>query len=364
MKSVPTHEPAKPTLSEVSERAGVGRSSAARVLGGYGSVSARTREKVLAAAAELGYETNELARSMSTGVTRTIGVILADLSNPFFAGVLRGIADTTRRAGYGTIVISSDEDERLEADAVRLLMSKQVDGIIVAPSGGRDAAAAALRSAAERGIPVVQIDRTLRGFEADAVVLDNRDAAREATDYLLAAGHRGIALAWGPALVDGVEANPSALSEAALTSEITSTGERYLGYADAFADAGVPLRPEFVMTGAQNVDGVKRFLSKILPEGGVTAIIATEQDSVIAALTAARDAGMRVPQDLSLVAFDDSPWAEVHDPPITTVRQPLHALGENAASRLLARLEGDVDRVAVSHLASEFVDRRSVRRLR
>lgn len=364
MKSVPSHEPAKPTLSEVSERAGVGRSSAARVLGGYGSVSARTRERVLAAAAELGYETNELARSMNTGVTRTIGVILADLSNPFFAGVLRGIADATRRAGYGTIVISSDEDEGLEADAVRLLTAKQVDGVIVAPAGGRDASASALRSAAERGIPVVQIDRTLRGLDADAVVLDNRDAAREATDYLLAAGHRRIALAWGPALPAGADADLAALTSAALTSEITSTGERFLGYVDAFADAGVPLRPELVMTGAQNIAGVEEFLARTLTDGDVTAIIATEQDSVIAALSAARDHGRRIPQDLSLVAFDDSPWAEVHDPPITTVRQPLHALGERAAGRLLSRLEGGGDRVIVSHLASEFIDRRSVRRLR
>ncbi|WP_091227322.1 LacI family DNA-binding transcriptional regulator [Microbacterium sp. 3J1] len=360
---MPSQEPSKPTLSEVSERAGVGRSSAARVLGGYGSVSAYTRDRVLAAAAELGYETNELARSMSTGVTKTIGVIVADLANPYFAGVLRGVSDTTRAAGYGTIVISTDEDQKREDEAVRLLTAKRVDGIIVAPAGGRQADASALRSAIERGTPLVQIDRTVDGLDADAVVLDNRDAAREATDYLLAAGHRRIALAWGPA-VPTEQASVADLALAARTTEITSVGERYLGYADAFADAGVAVDPLLVMTGEQTAEGVRDFLAGVLGTDGATAVIATEQDAVIASLGEARARGLRIPQDLSIVSFDDSPWAEVHEPAITTVRQPLRALGENAANLLLARIAGEAPGPTVTHLSSEFVDRASVRRVK
>jgi LacI family transcriptional regulator len=362
---VTADEPAKPTISEVAQRAGVGRSSAARVLGGYGSVSAYTRERVLAAAAELGYETNELARSMSTGVTMTIGVILADIANPFFSGVLQGISEEARRSGYGTVLVNSNEEPELEDDAVRLLVAKQVDGLIVAPSGGADAPAEALRWAQARGLPIVQVDRTLRSLDADAVVMDNRDAAREATEHLLIAGHRRIALAWGPQrpAEAGEEATPAVLARWAGTTELSSVGERYLGYADALADAGIPLDPALVMTGEQTVRGVRAFARGVLADRSVTAVVATEQDAAVAVLAEARRARRAVPADLSLIAFDHSPWAGVFDPPIMTVQQPVQHLGEEAARRLIARIGGDGSPVTVTHLASTVVESGSVGRV-
>lgn len=355
-------ERAKPTISQVALRAGVGRSSAARVLGGYGSVSAHTRERVLSAAEELGYETNELARSMSTGVTMTIGVVLADIANPFFSGVLQGVAAEARRAGYGTVLVNSDERPELEDEAVRLLVGKQVDGLIVAPSGGAGADAEALRWAQSRGVPIVQVDRTLRALEADAVVMDNRDAAREATEHLLIAGHRRIALAWGPQRPAGADeqVTAAALAQWAASAELSSVGERYLGYADALADAGVPLDPALVMTGEQTVDGVRAFVRPLLADRAATAVIATEQDAAVAVLAEARRAQVAVPADLSLIAFDDSPWAGVLDPPIVTVQQPVQRLGEEAARRLIARMTGDAAAPSVTHLASVIVNRGSV----
>ncbi|MBK0418686.1 LacI family DNA-binding transcriptional regulator [Leucobacter sp. CSA1] len=354
-------DPSRPTLSEVARRAGVGRSSAARVLGNYGSVSEHTRRRVLVAAAELGYETNELARSMSTGVTMTIGVVLADIANPFFAAVFRGISDAARAAGYGTLLVNSDEDPELEDEAVRLLVGKQVDGIIAAPAGGAHAPAAALRWAHERGTAVVQVDRTLNGFDADAVVMDNRDAARTAAERLIAAGHRRVALAWGPARQGRGAVTADHLREWAGSSEISSVGERYLGYAAALEAAGIPLDPALVMTGEQTIEGVRRFARRALAgEGRPTAFIATEVDAVIGVLAEARAAGLVLPADLSLIGFDDSPWASVHDPPITTLRQPVQRLGEHAAEILIARLGGDRRPRVVDHLASETVDQGSV----
>ncbi|WP_432543698.1 LacI family DNA-binding transcriptional regulator [Kineococcus sp. SYSU DK002] len=352
----------RPTISEVAQHAGVGRSSAARVLGGYGSVSERTRKQVLNSAAALGYETNELARSMSTGVTRTIGVVLADITNPFFAAVLRGISDATRAAGYGTLVVNSDEDPALEDEAVRLLVGKRVDGIVIAPAGGRRAAAEALRWAASRGVRVVQVDRTLDDLAVDAVVMDNRDAAREATRRLLDAGHSRIALAWGPAVPPGTGARVSArrLTELAARVEISSVGERYLGYAEALRAAGVEVDPHLVMTGRQTADGARAFTAGVLDGHAPTAVVCTEVEATIGVLAEVRARGLSVPDDLSLVSFDDSPWAGVLRPTLTTVRQPVQLLGEQAAARLTARLRGEDGPPAVVHLASILVDRESV----
>lgn len=358
---VTTVDGAKPTLSEVARRAGVGRSSAARVLGNYGSVSDYTRRRVLQAAEELGYETNELARSMSTGVTMTLGVVLADIANPFFAGVLRGISDAARAAGYGTVLVNSDEDAVREDEAVRLLLGKQVDGIVIAPAGGVAAEAEALRLAHARGIPIVQVDRTLAGLAADAVVMDNRDAAHDATDRLLAAGHRRIALAWGPARSGRRTVTRRALEHWATGSELSSVGERYLGYAAALAAGGVDVDPGLVMTGEQTIDGVRAFARAVLAsDEPPTAFVATELDAVIGVLAEVRVAGLRVPEDVSIVGFDDSPWAGVFEPPITTVRQPAQRLGEHAAKRLIARISGERGEPVVDHLASTLIDRGSI----
>lgn len=353
-------EPARATLSEVARRAGVGRSSAARVLGGYGSVSAYTRERVLAAAAELGYEPNELARSMSTGVTMTIGVVVADIANPFFAGLLRGIADTARASGYGTLLVNTDEDPVREDEAIRLLVGKQVDGIVVAPAGGAQAAGEALRAAHARGIPIVQVDRTLHGLDTDAVVMDNRDAARESTEHLLALGHRRIGLAWGPSLDHVGPADVEELRRRAVTTEISSVGERFLGYLEALEAAGVPLDPDLIMTGEQTPAGVRAFVRDTLRRDPPTAIIATELDAVVGVLGELDDHGLRVPDDVSLIGFDASAWAEVFHPPITTVVQPVAELGARAAERLIARITAPDALSSVVHLASELVERGSV----
>jgi LacI family transcriptional regulator len=291
----------------------------------------------------------------------TLGVVLADIANPFFAGVLRGLSDEARAAGYGTVLVNSDEDVELEDDAVRLLVGKQVDGIVIAPAGGAAAEAAALRWAHGRGIPIVQIDRTLAGLAADAVVMDNRDAARDATAELASAGHERIALAWGPARVGRRAVTSETLERWATTTELTSVGERYLGYRDALVGAGLTVEPAFVMTGEQTIEGVRAFArSALAAPGAPTAFVATELDAVIGVLAEVRAAGLRVPEDVSIVGFDDSPWAGVFDPPITSVRQPVQQLGEHAAKRLIGRITGDAGEPTVDHLASTLVDRGSI----
>src|SRR5690554_2819150 len=178
-----------PTITEVAKEAGVGRATAARTLGNYGYVSSELRERVLDAAEKLGYRANSLARSMSTGVSHTFGVIVADIANPFFAGVIGGIAEKSRSRGFDTLVLSTGESLELERDAVGLLIDKRVDGIIIASAAVTVDQTQHIQDAQQRGIPVVLVDRVIKHLSTDAVAIDNRTAARAAVATLLDVGH-------------------------------------------------------------------------------------------------------------------------------------------------------------------------------
>lgn len=331
--------PTRVTVTDVARAAGVARATAARVLGGYGSVHAGLQERVREAAAALGYQPNTLARSMATGVTHTIGVVVADIGNPFFAGVVRGIADSARAAGYDTIVVNTDESADREEDAVRVLLGKQIDGLVVASAVGAADDPAHLRAAVERGVPVVAVDRELPALDVDAVVIDNHDIAAAAVWHLAAAGHRRVALAWGPALPHRPRSLRTLLD--ASGRDLPTSGARLQGWADALTEAGHEPDPALVMTGSQTIEGVRRFVTRQLQaDDPATAVFATETDAVLGTLAAARDLGLRIPEDLSVVGFDDSPWATVTVPALTMVEQPVRQLGQTAAARLVQRIEG------------------------
>ena len=182
----------KITIIEVARLAGVSTATAGRVLGGYGYTSQDIRDKVQAAAETLSYRPNSLARGLITGQTRTIGVVAGDIESPFYASILRGIADVARSKGFGLVVTNSDEIFQREREAVELLSEKQVDGLIVTPSDL--ASAGHLEGVVASGCPVVQIDRVVRGLVADAVTVDNTEAARDCVAHMIRAGHRRIAM--------------------------------------------------------------------------------------------------------------------------------------------------------------------------
>ena len=207
------------TIRDVAREAGVSQATAARALAGYGYVSAATPGRgCQAAATTIGYRPNAVARSLVSGATRTIGVVVGDIENPFFAGAARGIADVLERDGYTLLLANSDEDLARERRAVEALHARQVDGLAVVPSSGDDGAhlAAILRE----GRPVVLLDRPISGLEADAVLVDNREGAERAVGHLAALGHRRIGL---------VGDSPG----------IVSTRERIDGYHAALAAVGV-----------------------------------------------------------------------------------------------------------------------------
>lgn len=346
-----------PTIPDVARAAGVSTATAARALGNYGTVGAATREKVLRAARELGYRVNGLARSMITGSTNTIGVVLSDIENPFFSRALRGIADTAHEAGFEVVLTNTDEDPTTEARAVRVLGEKRVDGLLVCPA--LSDVSDHLAGAVDARIPLVLFDRRANGVAADMVGISNRAATRDATEHLIGLGHRRIALLTGgdPVRHQGV-LRPGLRGVERLPG--TTTGERAAGYRDALVHAGIAPDLDLVsLDGFHRADGVaatKRLLALPRPP---TAILALDSLLSIGALQAFRELGLTCPDDVSLIGFDDADWTEVVSPPLTVVAQPVYEIGVRACELLLRRIRGDAGKPATVRLSARLVERGS-----
>jgi LacI family transcriptional regulator len=324
------------TVLDVAALAGVSIATAARALGGYGSVSPTTLQKVLGAAGQIGYRPNGLARSMITGQTHSIGAVLADIENPFFYGVLRGISDNARGKGFDVLLANTDEDEHNERQAVTALFERRVEGLIICPVEGRDDSQ--LRSIVQMAVPVVVIDRPAPGLKVDTVGLDNRRAGREVTTYLLDLGHRRIGIVTGGTLM---------LQEALRQPDmknveripLTTLGLRAAGYRDALLDAGITPRPEYLTAGGFHRDDASASVRELmaLPEPP-TALIAFDSILALGAILGLRSLGLRCPDDVSLIGFDDADWAEAMSPSLSVVRQPVHQIGTAACELLLRRV--------------------------
>jgi LacI family transcriptional regulator len=337
-----------PTIVDVAQLAGVSRSTTARVLGGYGSASAKARAKVNAAAEALNYRANELARSMSTGRSKSIGVVVADIRNPFFATATRGMTDASRSAGFEVLLANTDEDLEAERTAVRLLLDKRVDGLVVAPSS--PIGSEHLRDAQDSGVPVVLLDRKVRGLRADAVLADSIGAAYDATTRFVDAGHRRIGLV--------TVATESRDTGSNLSSAIS---DRIAGYKRALENFGIAFDARLVPIGGPQPltahDRVRQLLSLKTPP---TALLATDSLVALDIIDMAKEYGLRIGHDLSLVAWDDAQWTHALTPPLSVVSQPMYELGEMAVKVLLKRIEGMAGRPRTQLLQTTFIDRESI----
>jgi LacI family transcriptional regulator len=341
----------KATLADVARSAGVSTATAARALGGYGSVSGAARQRVTEAAEALGYQRNELAATMITGRSNTVGLVVADIENPFFAAAARGVSDVARAAGYEVVLVNTDEDVVTERSAVQVLFSKRVDGVIVAPASPVDVEHLAATQRA--GCPVVLLDRQVEGLEADVVLVDNLGASSDVTQRLLAAGHERIAMVTGGA---------GSADQASLERPSVSTArDRVDGYLATLTDAGVAEPAAYLRTGAHNRHLAERLTTQLLrlPQPP-TAVFASDSVVALGVLKALRDADAKIPREVSLVTFDDADWTAVVAPAISVVAQPAQELGRCAAEVLLERV-GGADYPARSYVKStSFVSRDSI----
>jgi LacI family transcriptional regulator len=309
------------TIRDVARAAGVSTATAARALGGYGHASPAARRKVSESARQLGYRPNVVARALVSRATTTVGLVVGDIENPFFAAAARGLADVMDAHGYTVLLANADEDAGRERRAVDALRARQVDGMVVVPAPG--ASPEHLAELVAAGVPLVLLDRAVVGVAADSVLARNVAGARAAVAHLAGLGHRRIGV---------VSDSP----------EITSSAERIQGYRQALRAAGIAPEPGLISIGGPTRDDGEAAALRLLDRPDrPTAVFTANNFMTVGALRAARSLALRIPEDVALVGFDDLDWTTLVQPPVTVVRQPVAELGRVAGERLLRRLEGD-----------------------
>lgn len=309
------------TVKEVAQAASVSPATVSRVLNNTSYVSEDIRKRVLEAVSDLGYTPNASARSLKSRVTETVGLLLSDVNSQFFATIVQGVLQVATRFGYHLILCTSEDDPVQEEENLRLLIKKGVDGIVLMPTGGNRHT---LREIKRRNIRVVQVDRVVGELsESDAVLVDNTKGACDATRYLLSLGHERIGMICGPQHV--------------------STGrERLQGYRKALEEAGLQMSPELVKFGPFSRETGYNATKELLNgEHTVTAIFTTSNHFEVGTMQALRDLNVRIPDDISVIGWDDEHWASFTTPRLTVVSQPAFTLGTTAMQLLLQRMKGD-----------------------
>jgi LacI family transcriptional regulator len=346
-----------PTIIDVARVAGVSPATASRALANYGRVAAATIVRVKQAAEEIGYRPNELARSMRSGSTRTIGlVIISDFTNAFFDRATKAIVDTARSRGYQVLISHTDEDIDVERRAVRTLLDKQVDGLIIVPSLARDHSH--LSSNSLGGKPVVLIDRLAQEIDATSVTTNDFSGARAAVRHAVSLGHKRLGF-----LISafGVEGFTSARPELMLTV----VSDRAAGFAHGSEVSGIPPhQQQWVYSQDLPVvseSAVAYLLDQPQPP---TIIFTSNNDMALAVLTVAGNRGLRIGHDLSLVTVDDSQWAAAMRPGITVIARPVEHLGRLAVEHLVARIDTPTIAREAIVLPTELLERDSVANLK
>lgn len=338
------------TIHDVARLAGVSRSTAARAVGGYGVVSDAARERVQKAVLELGYSANGLARSMITGRTNTLGAVVADMENVFFARAMRGFTDVARKEGFDVILANTDEQVDSERAALKVFLEKRVDGLMISPASLVDCDH--LFAAHRAGHSMVLLDRRVPGLKVDLVQVDNVATSRTIVEHLIAAGHRRIAM------VTGGSGGNHVLDR----DRLVSTGEdRYLGYRQALEAASIPFRTDYVRAGDFHRESARHeTLALMRSADPPTAVFATDSVIALGAFEAIQDLALRMPEDVSLVSFDDDDWTTVVRPKLSVMAQPVYDMGALAAERLIARVRGKVVRPKSFVLTTDWVPRDSI----
>src|SRR5512139_3661869 len=305
------------TIHDVAQRAGVSPITVSRVINHSGYASQDTRERVEAAVAELGYVPNRLARSLRSKRTHTLALVITDITNPFFTTVARGVEDTASDAGYTVIFCNTDESETEEQKYLQVVLQQQVDGVLLVPARSTGESVEMIQ---KQNTPVVVLDRRMpASTSVDVVRCESVEGAYQLVKLLIDLGHRHIAVISGPHSVSTAE-------------------DRVIGYRRAMADAGLG-QTDIVYYGAfTQASGYELAQQLLARQPRPTAVFAANNLIAIGAFKAVQAAGLRVPEDIAMVAFDDLPANLLVFPFLTVAVQPAYEMGRRATQLLLARL--------------------------
>ena len=305
------------TIKDVAHAARVSVATVSAVVNSTKYVSDTLARRVRRAIDTTGYQPHGVARSLKNGRTQTLGLIVSDITNPFFTAVARSVEDAAHVAGYAVVLCNSDEDVEKERLYLQLMRRRRVDGLIWAPAGDirsyRD-----LR--ADQRAPTILLDRRIDGMPMDAVLVDNMRATRKAIEHLIGLGHQRIALITG-------------------LPRLSTSRERLQGYREAMAARGLKPSPRLVVQGDFRSDTAHDAAIRLLRmKPRPTAVFASNNLMALGLLRAIRELGLRCPDDVSVAAFDDFEEASLFTPPLTTIAQPTTAIGAKAVGLLLKRI--------------------------
>jgi len=321
-----------PIMRDVAREAGTSISTVSNVVNRRRRVSPDTELRVRLAMKKLGYRPNAYAQSLRRKRSRCLGLVIPDITNPFFAELVRGAERYAREHGYSSLICNTDEASDIERNAVEMLESRRADGLLIAPTPGAEEI---LEELATRGVGCVLLDRFPEPSPFPAVGSQNLEGARAATEHLIELGHNRIAIIVG-------------------SSQLSTSRERLQGYRDAIEANCLSLDERLIVTADDLEETVESVFHLFREISRPTAAFATNAPRTIGTLIALRRSGLRCPDDVSVVGFDDVDWYKAFEPPLTVVAQDSFTIGYRATRRLIALLEGaeganarDVERIPV-----------------
>jgi DNA-binding LacI/PurR family transcriptional regulator len=307
------------TLHDLANELNLSIATISRALSRPEDVAPPTRQRVLAAVHRHGYTPNGTRRSLRTQQTRTIGIIISDIRNFFCAAVVKAIEDEARANGYTVLICNADEDGAKEEAALQLLLDRKVSGVINCSTGAN---LELLRAFQKSGAVLVDLDRESGLTNVDTVVVDNRGGAELATQHLVQLGHCQIATIAGP-------------------QHLSNARGRLAGFEDALCDHGIRVKKEYLQFGdflqESGYQCARKLFSLRHPP---TAVFVANMEMAAGVIAYIREKGITIPEQISIVSFDDSFWARYMDPPLTVISQPMEKMGKSTMDLLLAQLRG------------------------
>lgn len=326
------------TMRDVAEQAGVSKATVSHVINETRFVEESTKERVRAAIRSLGYRPNVAARSLTTQRTRIIGLIVSDVTNTFFGEIMRGIEEVLIANGYSLMLCNTGEVLEREEYYIDILLRQGVDGIIAAATSQNWDV---LNEAAKLNIPIVMLDRTFDDAKSPYVGVNNEHGARLGTRHLIESGYREIGILAG-------------------FQRLSTMRERLNGFEKALAEADLELREEWRIDSPLTIEDGKGAMMQLMSlSQRPRAVFICNNLLSLGALMGLQDLGLSCPRDVAIIGFDDHPWAQVTNPPLTVVRQPTFAIGETAAHKVLSALNEAKSEIPSALFECQLIVRRS-----
>lgn len=307
-------------IKTVAKRADVSIATVSRTLRNLPGVREKTRKKVLKAVSDLDYDVNAVASNLRLKETKTIGVIVGNVLSQFHSITAKAVEDTANKFGYNVILCNSDDDAEKELKYLKVLKSNRVDGIILISRGKN---AKYINKLIDSGIKIVLLDRLINGVNCDAVISDNENSAYIAVKHIIDQGYKKIGI------INGF-------------LDITTDKDRLNGYLKALAEAGIPRDNSLIKIGGfKKEDGIDLSRELFKDSNKPEALFIANLDLTLGSILYIKKKGMKIPDEIGVVGFDDSEWALILDPPLTTVRQPVYNIGSTATDILIKRIKKD-----------------------